>query len=339
MTSPDPEKRAPPDEDAANGHRAALGARPGAPRGAARSAWSPRWAPSTTATCRCCARAREECDVVVVSLFVNPSQFDERADLERYPRDEARDAQLAARPARTSCSRPRPRRSTPRASRRASGGGPERAVRGRGARRGRISGASPRSSTKLLCMALPDVAYFGRKDAQQLLVIRRLVGDLNLPVRIEAMATVREPDGLALSSRNALLSAEQRAGALGLPRRAGAARGARARGRALRRRRCSRRRARCWAPRAGARVRRTRRPRHLAPLQELTERPAAGAARVGAVRLIDNEIVGPGPASRSTWTEVATAARLGGVNPRPDRSPPCQATPPSEHPPTRCGCR
>ncbi|HVR07158.1 MAG TPA: pantoate--beta-alanine ligase, partial [Thermoanaerobaculia bacterium] len=64
--------------------------------------------------------------------------------------------------------------------------------------------------TKLLCMALPDVAYFGRKDAQQLLVIRRLVADLNLPVRIEALPTVREPDGLAMSSRNAYLSAEER---------------------------------------------------------------------------------------------------------------------------------
>ena len=71
---------------------------------------------------------------------------------------------------------------------------------------------------KLLCMALPDVAYFGRKDAQQLLVIRRLVADLNLPVRIASVATVREPDGLALSSRNRRLSAEQRERALGIPR-------------------------------------------------------------------------------------------------------------------------
>ncbi len=70
--------------------------------------------------------------------------------------------------------------------------------------------------TKLLCMALPDIAFFGQKDAQQVLVIRRLVADLNLPVRIEACPTVREPDGLAMSSRNALLAPEERAGALGL---------------------------------------------------------------------------------------------------------------------------
>src|SRR6202035_4282267 len=71
--------------------------------------------------------------------------------------------------------------------------------------------------TKLLCMAMPDVAYFGQKDAQQVLVIRRLVEDLNLPVRIEALPTVREPDGLAMSSRNALLAPEERARALALP--------------------------------------------------------------------------------------------------------------------------
>ena len=70
--------------------------------------------------------------------------------------------------------------------------------------------------TKLLCMAMPDVAYFGQKDAQQVLVIRRLVEDLNLPVRIEARPTVREPDGLAMSSRNALLDSSQRARAVAL---------------------------------------------------------------------------------------------------------------------------
>ena len=70
--------------------------------------------------------------------------------------------------------------------------------------------------TKLLCMALPDVAYFGQKDAQQVVVIRRLVADLNLPVAIEALPTVREPDGLAMSSRNALLSRSERERALAL---------------------------------------------------------------------------------------------------------------------------
>ena len=77
--------------------------------------------------------------------------------------------------------------------------------------------------TKLLCMTLPDVAYFGQKDAQQVVVIRRLVRDLNLPVQIEVGPIVREPDGLAMSSRNALLSPDERARALSLYRALSAA--------------------------------------------------------------------------------------------------------------------
>src|SRR5207302_278575 len=71
--------------------------------------------------------------------------------------------------------------------------------------------------TKLLCMALPDVAYFGEKDFQQVLVIRRLVADLDIPVRIEALPTVRDADGLAMSSRNSLLDADERERARALP--------------------------------------------------------------------------------------------------------------------------
>src|SRR5208283_1059495 len=71
--------------------------------------------------------------------------------------------------------------------------------------------------TKLLCMAMPDVAYFGQKDAQQVVVIRRLATDLNLPVRIEALPTVREPDGLAMASRNARLTPAERTRARALP--------------------------------------------------------------------------------------------------------------------------
>ena len=98
--------------------------------------------------------------------------------------------------------------------------------------------------TKLLCMAMPDVAYFGQKDAQQVVVIRRLAADLNLPVRIEALPTVREPDGLAMSSRNALLSADERARALALPAALHAAARAGRATASARLRRCSTRRAR-----------------------------------------------------------------------------------------------
>jgi len=163
------------------------------------------------------ARAREQCDRVVVSVFVNPAQFDERADLERYPRDERRDAELAAEAGADLLFAPAVEEVYPQGfattvevlgvSERLEG-----AARGAEHFRGVATVV-----TKLLCMAMPDVAYFGQKDAQQLVVIRRLAADLNLPVRIAALPTVREPDGLALSSRNALLAPAERARALALP--------------------------------------------------------------------------------------------------------------------------
>jgi pantoate--beta-alanine ligase len=160
--------------------------------------------------------AREQCDRVVVSLFVNPAQFNERSDLERYPRSEQDDAARAAAAGADVLFAPSVEEVYP--------PGFATAVEVLGLT-DRLEGAARGSQhfrgvstvvTKLLCMAMPDVAYFGQKDAQQVLVIRRLVADLNLPVRIEALPTVREPDGLAMSSRNALLDARGRAQALGL---------------------------------------------------------------------------------------------------------------------------
>jgi pantoate--beta-alanine ligase len=161
--------------------------------------------------------AREHCDRVVVSLFVNPAQFNERADLERYPRHEAGDAALAEAAGADVLFAPSVEEVYPPAF--------ATTVEVLGVTE-RLEGASRGSEhfrgvatvvTKLLCMAMPDIAYFGQKDAQQAVVIRRLVEDLNLPVRIEALPTVREPDGLAMSSRNALLAAGERARALALP--------------------------------------------------------------------------------------------------------------------------
>jgi pantoate--beta-alanine ligase len=161
-------------------------------------------------------RAREQCGEVVVSLFVNPSQFDERADLERYPRQEARDAELAARAGASLLFAPSVQEVYP------PGFATQVEVLGvsdrlEGAVRGpeHFRGVST-VVAKLLCMAGPDVAYFGQKDAQQVVVIRRLVSDLNLPVRVEVCPTVRERDGLALSSRNALLAPAERERARGL---------------------------------------------------------------------------------------------------------------------------
>ena len=161
--------------------------------------------------------ARLQCDVVVVSLFVNPAQFNERSDLERYPRREREDAGLAARAGADVLFAPSVEEVYPHGfattvevlgvSERLEG-----IARGAEHFRGVATVV-----TKLLCMAMPDVAYFGQKDAQQVVVIRRLAGDLNLAVRIEALPTVREPDGLAMSSRNVLLAPDERARALALP--------------------------------------------------------------------------------------------------------------------------
>ena len=151
-------------------------------------------------------RASEQCEVVVVSLFVNPAQFNERGDLERYPRRERDDAELAAAAGAGLLFAPSVEEVYP--------AGFATAVEVLGVSE-RLEGAARGSEhfrgvstvvTKLLCMVAPDVAYFGQKDAQQVVVIRRLVADLNLPVRVQALPTVREPDGLAMSSRNALLS-------------------------------------------------------------------------------------------------------------------------------------
>jgi pantoate--beta-alanine ligase len=162
-------------------------------------------------------RARGECDVVVVSLFVNPAQFGEGEDFDSYPRDERRDQRLAEEEGVDLLFAPRMEEIYPEgfdtvvAVR-----GPTRDLEGQ-ARAGHFDGVTT-VVTKLFNIVGPDVAYFGQKDAQQALVIRKLVRDLDIPVRIEVCPTVREPDGLALSSRNAYLSKAERQRALGLSR-------------------------------------------------------------------------------------------------------------------------
>jgi pantoate--beta-alanine ligase len=240
------------------------------------------------------ARARERCEVVVVSLFVNPAQFNERADLERYPRDERRDAELAAAAGADLLFAPSVEEVYP------SGFATSVEVLGlterlEGAARGaeHFRGVAT-VVTKLLCMALPDVAYFGQKDAQQVVVIRRLASDLNLPVAIEALPTIREPDGLAMSSRNALLSPDARARALALPAALEAARTLAAAGESS---------AQTLLDAAHGAMRPFDvepeyvvlvEPDTLEPVLTLTgEALLALAARVGEVRLIDNEMLAP----------------------------------------------
>lgn len=156
-------------------------------------------------------RAREECDAIVVSLFVNPAQFGDPRDLAAYPRDEAADTLIAAEAGADLLWAPGVDELYPAGfTTQVSVDGPlvetlEGASRGPEHFRGVATVV-----TKLLNAVQPDVAVFGQKDAQQVLVIRRLVADLDLPVRVEVAPTVREPDGLALSSRNGRLSAVDR---------------------------------------------------------------------------------------------------------------------------------
>jgi pantoate--beta-alanine ligase len=161
--------------------------------------------------------ARAECDVVVVSLFVNPTQFDRREDLDGYPRDEERDAAVAAEagvdllfaPSRDELYPP----------------GFEtwvdveqlsRPLEGE-FRPGHFRGVAT-ICLKLFHIVRPDRAYFGQKDAQQVAVVKRLVRDLDLELEIRVLPTVRDADGLALSSRNVQLSRDDRRRALALPR-------------------------------------------------------------------------------------------------------------------------
>ncbi len=163
-------------------------------------------------------QARGDCDEVVVSLFVNPTQFNEGADLSAYPRDEERDALLAAEEQADFLFAPPVEEIYPADfATTVSVRGLTDVLEGKARGRSHFDGVAT-VVTKLLTIVAPDAAYFGQKDVQQTLVIRQLVRDLNLPVRIEVCPTVREPDGLAMSSRNLRLTSEERERAVALSR-------------------------------------------------------------------------------------------------------------------------
>jgi pantoate--beta-alanine ligase len=160
--------------------------------------------------------ARATCDEVVVSLFVNPAQFNDANDLGAYPRDEDRDAALAAEAgADLLFAPPADEVYPPGFATNVHVGGLTETLEGEHRGVGHFDGVTT-VVTKLLNMVGPDVAYFGQKDAQQALVVRKLARDLDLPVRIEVRPTVREADGLALSSRNVHLHGPERERALAL---------------------------------------------------------------------------------------------------------------------------
>lgn len=238
--------------------------------------------------------ARAADDAVVMSIFVNPTQFNEQADLAAYPRTEAADLALAEAEGVDVVFAPDAAEMYPAGfATTVSVTGPiaetlEGAERGRG----HFDGVAT-VVTKLLLAALPDRAYFGAKDAQQVAVIRRFVADLGLPVEIVVCPTSRDADGLARSSRNTRLSAEERSRALAIPRALGAVKDAAAQGIAD----TGALRARAVAVLEAAGIR----SEYLAFVDPETLAPAAVvegpvlvaiAARVGATRLIDNIVIG-----------------------------------------------
>jgi len=245
-------------------------------------------------------RAREECDVVVVSLFVNPTQFNDARDLDAYPRDPDRDAQLATEIGVDHLFAPPVDQVYPPGfATTVSVAGLTETLEGVHRGRAHFDGVAT-IVTKLFNMVGPDVAYFGQKDAQQAVVIRRLVRDLDIPVAIEVCPTVRETDGLAMSSRNVHLSAADRARAAALHRALRAAQDAVSAGE----RDPGAARERALAELARADIE----PEYvelvsadtLAPLHRIAgDVLAVLAASVGGTRLIDNEPIHPPSEARS----------------------------------------
>lgn len=159
----------------------------------------------------------EECGFTVVSIFVNPTQFGPGEDYDRYPRDLERDLSMCESIGVDLVFAPGVSEMyEPDACTRVTVSGLTQNLCGR-SRPGHFDGVTT-VVCKLFNMVRPDRAYFGQKDAQQVAVVRRMVRDLNIPVEVREMPTVREPDGLAMSSRNVYLSPDQRRAALSLHR-------------------------------------------------------------------------------------------------------------------------
>ena len=215
--------------------------------------------------------ARAESDVLVASIFVNPAQFEDDRDLDAYPRDFERDLKLAEAGGVDVVFAPSAAELYPAGF--ATWVVPEGAAVGleESHRPGHFRGVST-ICLKLFNIVRPQLAWFGRKDAQQVAVLKQLVRDLNVPVEIRVVDTVRDPDGLALSSRNGRLSAADRVRALAIPR--------------------------ALATHDPDRARTVLAAAGLEPdyvtLADLDGQTLAIAARVGSARLIDNVLIGEG---------------------------------------------
>ena len=239
--------------------------------------------------------AASRCDVVVMSLFVNPAQFRPGEDLERYPRDEERDLALAAEAGVDIVYAPPVDEVYPEGfATRVEVEGLTEVLCGDPGRRGpeHFRGVTT-VVAKLFNTVHPDVAYFGQKDAQQAAAIRRMARDLDFPVKVEVLPTVREDDGLAMSSRNAYLTAEERERATALSRALRAAEQATLEGSLAAGLDAARRE--LDAAGIAPEYLEARDPDEMTPVAELNGRPVlvAVAAQVGAARLIDNVLIRP----------------------------------------------
>jgi pantoate--beta-alanine ligase len=217
--------------------------------------------------------ARRECDTVVVSLFVNPAQFGDPADLAAYPRDAARDQAIASEAGVDVLFAPDVEEMYPPGF--ASWVDVDGAAVGfEGEHRpGHFRGVAT-VCLKLFAIVAPDAAFFGQKDAQQVAVVQQVVRDLNVPMAVRVVPTVRDADGLALSSRNVRLSPEERVRALAIPRALDAGLAAHRSG---------------ADPVAAARAELGGLDTEYVAVADFSGRPTlAIAARVGRTRLIDN---------------------------------------------------
>ncbi|HVX33678.1 MAG TPA: pantoate--beta-alanine ligase [Solirubrobacterales bacterium] len=241
--------------------------------------------------------ARAECDLVVMSLFVNPTQFGPGEDFDRYPRDEERDLRLAAEAGVDLVFAPDAAELYPDGfATEVEVTGPLTSVLdGDPARRGpgHFRGVTT-IVAKLFNIVGPDVAYFGQKDAQQAVVIKRMVRDLDFPLRVEVMPTVREDDGLAMSSRNGYLEPADRARAVALSRALAAAE-QQAIARDSLQAGLDAARIELAAAAIEPEYLEARDAETLEPVEGLTGRPilVAVAAEVGGARLIDNVVIEP----------------------------------------------
>ena len=237
-------------------------------------------------------RARERCGFVVVSLFVNPTQFNDAADLAAYPRHEAQDGTMAGAVGVDLLFTPDVHTLYPGAeATTVAVSGLSEVLEGESRGAGHFRGVTT-VVAKLFNIVAPDVAFFGQKDAQQALIVRRMTADLDFPIEIEVCPTVRESDGLAMSSRNARLDAGDRLRALALRHGLSAAEAAIAAG--------DRDAARIAAVASAAMRERGVEPEYFALVSADTLQPVAPlagrvlvavAAPVGPVRLIDNVLV------------------------------------------------